>query len=170
MGSLIWTQEVKWHAVLVAIHAHQGDPEIPSRGQVFLLTLNVARSFVFRVKYELETSGCHFASMAKRKKYSHTNFHTKFPSSVIIRGVVSSEGHVLPQHFLQEDLSQRCRLHRSAGDGSHVLDRPGGTGEAVRSLAGLRSSPQGQSDPGVAGSEPLTATCSRTCGHPSRLT
>ena len=104
MGSLIWTQEVKWHAVLVAIHAHQGDPEIPSRGQVSLLTLNVARSFVFRVKHELETSGCHFASMAKRKKHSHTNFHTKFPSSVITRGVVSSEGHVLPQHFLQEDL------------------------------------------------------------------
>ena len=49
-------------------------------------------------------SGCHFASMAKRKKHSHTNFHTKFPSSVIIRGVVSSEGHELPQHFLQEDL------------------------------------------------------------------
>ena len=104
MGSLILTQEVKWHAVLVAIHAHRGDPEIPSCGQVFLLTLNVARSFVFRVKHELETSGCHFASMAKRKKHSHTNFHTKFPSSVIIRGVVSSEGHVLPQHFLQEDL------------------------------------------------------------------
>ena len=101
MGSLIWTQEEKWHAVLVAIHAHQGDPEIASRGQVFLLTLNVARSFVFRVKHELEMSGCHFASMAK---HSHTNFHTKFSSSVIIRGVVSSEGHVLPQHFLQEDL------------------------------------------------------------------
>ena len=67
IGPLILTQEVKWHAVLVAIHAHQGDPEIPSRGQVFLLTLNVARSFVFRVKHELETSGCHFASMAKRK-------------------------------------------------------------------------------------------------------
>ena len=89
--------------MLVVIHAHQGDPEIPSRGQVFLLTLNVARSFVFRVKHELETSGCHFASMAKRKKHLHTNFHTKFPSSVTIRGVVSSEGHVLPQHFLQED-------------------------------------------------------------------
>ena len=66
--------------------------------------------------------------------------------------------------------SQRCRLHRSAGDGSHALDRPGATGEAKRSSAGLRSSPQGRSDPGVAGSEPLTATCSRTCGHPARLT
>ena len=75
---------------------------------------HVARSFAshstwpglsfFRVKHELETSGCHFASMAKWKKHSHTNFHTKFPSSVIIRGVVSSEGHVLSQHFLQEDL------------------------------------------------------------------
>ena len=43
--------------MLVAIHAHQSDPEIASRGQVFRLTLNVARSFVFRVKHELETSG-----------------------------------------------------------------------------------------------------------------
>ena len=41
--------------------------------------------------------------MAKRKKHSHTNFPTKFPSSLIIRGVVSSESHVLPQYFLQED-------------------------------------------------------------------
>ena len=90
--------------MLVAIHAHQSDPEIASRGQVFLLTLNVARSIVFRVRHELETSGCHFASMAKRKKHSHINFNTKFLSSVIIRGAVSSEGHVLPQHFLQEDL------------------------------------------------------------------
>ena len=66
--------------------------------------------------------------------------------------------------------SQRCRLHRSAGDGSHELDRPGATGEAKRSSAGLRSSPQGRSDPGVAGSEPLTATCSRIFCHPARLT
>ena len=55
------------------------------------------------VKHELETSGSHFASMAKRKKHSHANIPTKFPSSVIIRGVVSSESHVLPQYFLQED-------------------------------------------------------------------
>ena len=90
--------------MLVAIHAHQSDLEIASRGQVFRLILNVARSFVFRVKHELETSGCHFASVAKRKEHSHTYFNTKFPSSVIIRGVVSSEGHVLSQHFLLEDL------------------------------------------------------------------
>ena len=90
--------------MLAAIHAHQSDPEIASRGQVFRLALNVARSFVFRVKHELGTSGCHFASVAKRKNHSHANFKTKFPSSVITRGVVSSEGHVVPQHFLQEDL------------------------------------------------------------------
>ena len=42
--------------------------------------------------------------MAKRKKHSNINFHTKFPSPVIIPGVVSSEGHVVPQHFLQESL------------------------------------------------------------------
>ena len=90
--------------MLAAIHAHQSDPEIASRGQVFLLTLNVARSFVFRVRHELETSGRHFASMAKGKNHSHTNFNTKFSSSLIIRWVVSSEGHVLPQHLLQEDI------------------------------------------------------------------
>ena len=65
---------------------------------------HVARSFVFRVKHELETSGCHFASMAKRKNHSHANFKTKFPLSVVIRRIVSSEGHAVPQHFLREDL------------------------------------------------------------------
>ena len=90
--------------MLFAIHAHQSNPGIASRGQVFRLTLNVARYFVFRVKHKLETSGCHFTSMAKGKKHSHTNFNTKFPPSVIIRGVVSSEGHELPQHFLLENL------------------------------------------------------------------
>ena len=29
---------------------------------------------------------------------------TKFPSSVMVLGVVSNEGHVMPPHFFQEDL------------------------------------------------------------------
>ena len=103
-----------------------------------------------------ETSGCHFASMAERKNHSYTNFNTKFPSSLIIRWVVSSEGHVLPQYLLQEDI----RVNAAGCIG--VLETvvmpwidPGATGEAKRSSAGLRSSPQGRSYPGVAGSEPL---------------
>ena len=109
----------------------------------FLLTLNVARSFVFRVKHELETSGCHFASMAigqAEEAFAHQFPHQvplirDYPRSCEQRG--SRAAATLPSGG---SLSQRCRLHRSAGDGSQVLDRPGGTGEAVRSSAGLRSS------------------------------
>ena len=57
------TQEMKRHAVVVAIVAHHGDSEIAS-------FLNVARSFVFKVRRELETSGGDIAHVAKRKKHS----------------------------------------------------------------------------------------------------
>ena len=78
---------------------------------------------------------------------------TKFPYSVMILGVVSSEGHVMPPLLSGGSQGQRRRLHQSPGDGSEALDRPGGTGEVIRLSAGLGSILQGGGDSGVAGRE-----------------
>ena len=56
-------QKVKKHDVLVAISAHHWDSEIAS-------FLNVARSFVFKARHELETSGGYISRLAKWKKHS----------------------------------------------------------------------------------------------------
>lgn len=66
------TQEMKRHAVLVALAANHGDSEIAD-------FLNVARSFVFRIRKQLLVSGGNVSSAAKRKKYS--------PRSDIVRKV-----------------------------------------------------------------------------------
>ena len=50
MDSLNLTQKMKRHAVLVAISAQHSDSGIAS-------FLNVARSFVFKVRHEVEASG-----------------------------------------------------------------------------------------------------------------
>lgn len=57
------TQEMKRHAVIVAIHAEHSDVEIAR-------FLKVARSFVNKVRKELEASGGDVLSVAKRKKHS----------------------------------------------------------------------------------------------------
>ena len=63
MEPLSLTQEMERHDVLVAIAAHYSDLKITS-------FLNVARSFVFRVRHELETSSAYVALVAKRKKHT----------------------------------------------------------------------------------------------------
>jgi len=56
------TQEMKRHAVIVAIHANHSDLKI-SR------FLKVARFFVNKVRRELEVSDGNVESVAKRKKH-----------------------------------------------------------------------------------------------------
>jgi len=56
------TQEMKRHAVIVAIHANHSDLEISQ-------FLNVARSFVHKVRRGLEVSDDNVESVAKRKKH-----------------------------------------------------------------------------------------------------
>ena len=75
MDSLILTQEMKRHAVLVAISAQHSDSEIAS-------FLNVARSFVFKVRHELKTSGGDISSVAKRKKHSRRSDTIRTPDFV----------------------------------------------------------------------------------------
>lgn len=57
------TQEMKRHAVLVALAANHSDSEIAN-------FFKVARSFVFKVRNELKASGGDVLSVAKRKKHS----------------------------------------------------------------------------------------------------
>ena len=119
----ILTQEVKWHAVLlllfVVIHAHQGHPEIVSRGQVFRLTLSVVR-----------WSGPSFLglSMSWRRRIhgqAEEAFAHQFQHQVPLigdyprgRGQRGSRGAAtLPSGGSR---SQRCWLHWSAGDGSQA--------------------------------------------------
>ncbi|XP_014473452.1 PREDICTED: uncharacterized protein LOC106743775 [Dinoponera quadriceps] len=56
------TQKMKRHAVIVAIHANHSDLEIS-------LFLKVARSFVIKVRRELEASDGNVESIAKSKKH-----------------------------------------------------------------------------------------------------
>jgi len=56
------THEMKRHAVIVAIHANHSDFEIS-------IFLNFARSFVHKVRRELEISDDNVESVAKRKKH-----------------------------------------------------------------------------------------------------
>ena len=56
------THEMKRHAVIVAIHANHSDLEISE-------FLNLARSFVHKVRRELEVSNGNVQSVAKRKTH-----------------------------------------------------------------------------------------------------
>ena len=58
------TQEMKRHAVIVAIHAKHSDLEI---SQFF----NVTRSFVHKVRRKLEASDGNVESVANRRKHKH---------------------------------------------------------------------------------------------------
>ena len=71
------TQEMKRHAVIVAIHAKHSDLEI---SQFF----NVARSFVHKVRRELEASDGNVESVAKHRKHkprSDTEHQTLYSNS-----------------------------------------------------------------------------------------
>jgi len=56
------THEMKRYAVIVAIHANHSDLEM-------FIFLNLARSFVHKVRRELEVSDDNVESVAKRKKH-----------------------------------------------------------------------------------------------------
>ena len=63
MAATYLTKEMKRHAVLVALAANHSDSEIAS-------FLKVARSFVFKVRNEVEASDGDLSLVAKRKKHS----------------------------------------------------------------------------------------------------
>ncbi|XP_014484223.1 PREDICTED: uncharacterized protein LOC106749367 [Dinoponera quadriceps] len=85
------TQEMKRHAVIIIIHANHSDLEI-SR------FLKVARSFVNKVRRELEASDGNVASVAKCKK--HEARSDKFRTSQFVQKV---------QGIIDEDPSKSIR-------------------------------------------------------------
>lgn len=69
------TQEMKRHAVIVALHAQHSDVEIAR-------FLKVARSFVHKVRKELEASAGQVSPVAKRKKHSQRSDRVRTPQFV----------------------------------------------------------------------------------------
>ncbi|QQP40359.1 Transposable element tcb1 transposase [Caligus rogercresseyi] len=82
--------------------------------------------------------------------------HTKFPSSVMVLGVISSEEDVMPPPPLIREgpQGQHGHLHRRYEERREALDGPGGEWEALCLPVGLCSRPQVEGDPVVAVGEP----------------
>ncbi|KPU74657.1 uncharacterized protein Dana_GF26712 [Drosophila ananassae] len=75
MEDNILTQEMKRHAVIVALHAEHSDLEIST-------FLKVARSFVYKVRQELQSSGGNVKSTGKRKKHEQRSDCVKTPKFI----------------------------------------------------------------------------------------
>ncbi|XP_014784953.1 tRNA (guanine-N(7)-)-methyltransferase isoform X1 [Octopus bimaculoides] len=75
MADTMLTQEMKRHAVIVAICAERSDLEIAN-------FLNVARSFVHKVRTELEASGGNVSIVSKRKKHSKRSDAIRTPQFI----------------------------------------------------------------------------------------
>ena len=75
MANYQLTHEMKRHAVIVAIHAKHSDVEIAR-------FLEVARSFVHKVRKELEASSGDMSPVAKRKKASQRSDSIRTPQFV----------------------------------------------------------------------------------------
>ena len=97
---------------------------------------------------------------------------TKFPASVMVFGVVSSEGHIMPPHIFEVGLKDNTKVWSSSS--------------AIRWLgvaAGLGAGPQVQRDPGLASegvlrlctllslfsSSPTQTRWTTSLGHTSRI-
>ena len=71
----------------------------------------------------------------------------KFPATVIVFGVVSSEGHIMPPHIFEVNLKVNTKVY---------LDmQSGGRWQTLGVAAGLGAGPQVQRDPGLASEEVL---------------
>ena len=84
---------------------------------------------------------------------------TKFPATVMVFGVVSSEGHIMPPHIFEVGLKVNTKVYldvlKSVGD---LLMQSGGRWQTLAVVAGLGAGPQVQRDPGLA-SEGVLRLC-----------
>lgn len=76
--------------------------------------------------------------------------HTKFPSTVMVLGVVSSEGDVMPPFFFQRGLRVNASYQGPGGHGE-TMDGRSGQRKAVCVPAGLCPRPQGPSNAELVG-------------------
>ena len=92
---------------------------------------------------------------------------TKFPGTVMVFGVVSSEGHIMPPHIFEVGLKVNTKVYldvlKSVVD---PLLQSGGWWQTLGVAAGLGTSPQVQRDPGLA-SEGVLRLCTLLSLAPS---
>ena len=76
---------------------------------------------------------------------------TKFPATIMVFGVVSSEGHIMPPHIFEVGLKVNNKVYfwcaEECGD---PLVQSGGRWQILGVAAGLGADPQVQRDPGLA--------------------
>ena len=82
---------------------------------------------------------------------------TKFPAMVMVFGVVSSEGHIMPPHIFEVGLKVNTKVYLDV-QCSDPLEQSGGRWQTLGVAAGLGAGPQVQRDPGLA-SEGVLRLC-----------
>ena len=83
---------------------------------------------------------------------------TKFPATVMVFGVVSSEGHIMPPHIFEVGLKVNTKVYLDVLKSGDPLVQSGGWWQTLGVAAGLGASPQVQRDPGLA-SEGVLRLC-----------
>ena len=91
---------------------------------------------------------------------------TKFPATVMVFGVVSSEGHIATSHLRSRLESQHQSVPRCAVECGEPLVQSGGWWQTLGVAAGLGAGPQVQRDPGLA-SEGVLRLCTLLSLAPS---
>ena len=88
---------------------------------------------------------------------------TTFPTTVMVFGVVSSEGHIMPPHIFEVGFKFNPKCAEECGD---PLVQSGGRWQTLGVAAGLGAGPQVQRDPGLA-SELVLRLCTLLSLPPS---
>ena len=92
---------------------------------------------------------------------------TKFPATVMVFGVVSSKGHIMPPHIFEVGFeSQHESVHGCAEVCGDPLVQSGGRWQILGVASGLGAGPQVQRDP-VLGSEGVLRLCTLLSLAPS---
>ena len=80
---------------------------------------------------------------------------TKFPATVMVVGVVSNEGHIIPPHTFEVGLKVNTKVYLDVLKSGDPLVQSGGRWQTLGVAAGLGASPQVQRDPGLASEREL---------------
>ena len=89
--------------------------------------------------------------IATNNRYVHRVMKTKFPATVMVFGVVSSEGHIMPPHIFEVGLKVNTKVYLDVLKSVVIpLVQSGGRWQTLGVAAGLGAGPQVQRDPGLA--------------------
>lgn len=131
------TQDRKGHAVLVALDVNHSDSEIAT-------ILNVARSFVLKVRKELVTHRGDVSTMAKRKKHSQqtdvvrtAEFVQQVQETIIDDPSMSMRS--IAQHLQVTESTIRCVMHGDLRYQSYVMRRGQFMSDKTRENCSVRS-------------------------------